>query len=107
MKRYIKSSDTTVITDDIWVAIPEKYHPYIEDIQIVPQYSIYRKQEVTTYNVIFKPDTYVDRNPIVGLFHMEDIPTVVKSVEEHLEPRLPKIRKRIMDRWHPKRNKSW
>ena len=72
--------------EDIWNAIPNKYKPYIEDVSIIPQYSIYRNKEVITYNATFKTDVWKDKkNPMVGIFHAEDIQTLVNGIINHLD----------------------
>ena len=85
MKKYIRATSQYDV-DTVWASIPDKYIPYIDDIEIHPQYSVYRNKEVITYNVIFKPEVWGDKNPMVGLLYIEDIPTLVKSIQEYLDP---------------------
>jgi len=108
MKRYIKSSDENITIDDVWAAIPKEYRPYIDEITIVPQHSIYRNKDIITYNAYFKNSVWEDdRDPVIGIFHAEDVPTLVNGVVDHLTAKFPEIKKQIMNRWHPKRNRGW
>ena len=45
MKKYIKSNDEV---SSVWTAIPEKYHPYISEVQVNHPYSQYQQKDVTT-----------------------------------------------------------
>ena len=107
MERYIRSTAAFTV-DDVWDAIPKEYRPYIEDVTIVPQYSTYRNKEVITYNCTFKTSVWEgDKNPMVGIFHAEDVPTLVQGIVDYLGPKFPEIGKKIMNRWHPRRGNSW
>ena len=109
MKRYIKSTtDDTPTVDDIWMAIPKEYRPYIDEVTIVPQHSAHRNKDIITYNAIFKNSVWErDHNPVVGILYAEDVPTLVKGVVDHLNTKFPEIKHKVIDRWHPKRNRGW
>lgn len=109
MKRYIRSTSNNQPTvEDVWNAIPKEYRPYIDEISIVPQYSYIRNKEVITYNATFKSAVYEgDKEPLIGVFHAEDVQTLVDGIVKYLSPKFPEIHNQIMDRWHPKRNRGW
>ena len=109
MKRYIISTiDDWTEEDKVWAAIPKEYRPYIEEITIVPQHSVYRDEDVITYNATFKNKVWQgDKNPMVGIFHAEDVDTLVQSIIDYLTPKFPEIKREVAKRWHPRRKNWW
>ena len=88
MKKYIKSNDEV---SSVWAAIPEKYHPYISEVQINHPYSQYQQKDVTTYSAYFTNEVinyYKDElnSYLVGLIHCEDIASLLLGLEEYLDP---------------------
>lgn len=89
MKRYIRATtDETVV---VWETIPEKYHPYISEVQVNHPFSMYQRKEVTTYSAIFTNeviDYYRDTQDsyFVGLIHYDDLDTLVSDIEKYLAP---------------------
>lgn len=89
MKRYIRA--TTDETAEVWAAIPEKYHPYISEVQVNHPFSMYQRKEVTTYSAYFTNDVinyYSEKlnSYLVGLIHCEDLKSLLSGIEEYLEP---------------------
>lgn len=44
---------------------------------------------------------------MIGIFHAEDVKTLVDEIVKYLSPKFPEIGKQIMNRWHPKRKNNW
>ncbi len=89
MKRYVKS--TTDETSAVWEAIPEKYHPYIDKVQVNHPFSMYQRKEVTTYSAIFTNEVIdyyrdIQNSYLVGLIHYDDLSTLVSDLEKYLAP---------------------
>lgn len=89
MKRYVKA--TTDETTEVWAAIPEKYHPYIDEVQVGHPYSQYQHKEVTTYSAYFTNEVinyYREKlnSYLVGLIHCEDLASLLSGIEEYLDP---------------------
>jgi len=89
MKRYIRATDDEIL--EVWDIIPEKYYPYISEVQVNNPYSQYQNKKVTTYSAYFTDDVinyYREKSNsyLVGLIHCEDLESLLSGIGEYLDP---------------------